>query len=364
VFAINNPLTTSQSVSRIEAPIAAFGSTWGLTGAQKPNASTSTPGHNPAPRVKFDNLGNVPLNAHFRSNKIVFTANDSWAVNGKTRAAARVTRLNVANFGSGSVAVEVDRRFGVASAGDTAGSAFDYGWPAAGININGDMAIMTLRTDVSIFPQLRMSAWGATDTDLRSSILTQASTAALYPFDGCCDFQAWVDTSGVSTDPYDDAGIYFAQEWGSGVGFNNYRIQVAKEFGTVLPDIAADSLTASSSTIARGASVTLTMRAVNQGDASMPASTGQWYLSTNNVISTTDTALGSTFLVPSVAVAGVSASIAKAVTIPSGTAPGTYYLGACLDTSNVASEYRESSNNCNSGSSTSPSLAPIQVTIN
>jgi len=365
VFSVNNPLTSSQTVSRVEVPIAAFGSTGGLTGAQKPNPAGSTPGDNPAPRVKFDNLGNTPLNGHFRSNKIVFTANDSWAVSGTTRAAARVTRFDVTNFASGSVTVDLDRRFGISSAGDPAGSVFDYGWPAAGININGDMAIMTLRTDVSIFPQLRMSAWGSTDTDIRSSILAQAGVAALYPFSGCCDFQAWVDTSGISTDPFDKVGIYFAQEWANQIGFNNYREAIVKEFGAVMPDIAADSLSASATTIARGASVTLTIRAVNQGDASMPASTGRWFLSTNNLISTGDTALGSTtFNVGSIGVAGVSSSIAQTVTIPSTTTPGTYFIGACLDSANVASEYRESTNNCNSGSATSPTLPPIQVIIN
>jgi hypothetical protein len=363
VFAVNNPLTTSQSVSRVEAPITAFGSTAALTGAQRPNSATSTPNDDPAPRVKFDNLGNTPLNGHYRSNKLVLTANDSWLVSGVTRAAARVTQLDLTNYGSGSITVDHDRRFGMASDGDATGSVFDYGWPAAGINVNNDMAIMTVRTDVSVFPELRMSAWGATDADLRSSILARAGSAALYPPTTCCKFHAWVDTSGVSVDPFDETGIYFAQEYANEVGYNNYRELVAKEFGVTLPDIAADSLSASATTIKRGTSVTLTMTAVNQGDATMPASSGQWFLSTNNVITATDTTLGTTFAVGSIATADVSSAIDKSVTIPATTTPGTYFIGACLDSTNVATEYRESMNNCNSGAPASASLPPIQVTI-
>jgi hypothetical protein len=371
VFAINNPLTSSQSVSRIQVPVGALGSTWGLYGPQLPNPAGSSPYHNPAPTVKFDNLGNFPLRAQSHANKLVFTANDkvNWGSGVGNRAAVRLVRLNVENYATGTVTVEVDRSFGSASANDPPGTYFDYGWAAPAINDNGDMGVMYMRTGSTIHPQVRFSAWYATDTDIRPSHLVQAGGAALYPFPDasapsglCCEGRSWYDTAGSSLDPYDNQGLYFAQQYPNAVGWNNYRVVVAKLYGTTRPDVIADTISASQTALTRGGTVNLTLRTLNQGDAPMPASTGGWYLSTNNLISTGDTLLGS-FNVTSLGASALSVSQTLTVTLPASVAAGTYYIGACLDTGAASPEYNES-NNCNSGSSTSTSLAPIEVTLN
>ncbi|HVZ70757.1 MAG TPA: malectin domain-containing carbohydrate-binding protein [Polyangia bacterium] len=365
VFGVSNVFASNQSVSLVTANVQAFGSTGGLTGKQKPNPAGSTPGDAVAPPMKFDNLGNALLNLHYRDNKLIMTANDSWAVNGVTRAAARLIRMDVSNYGSGSVTVDIDRRFGIASAGDAAGSTFDYGWPAATQNSAGDIAISTVRTDVSIFPQLRLSAWGLGDADIRSSILWKQGAAALYPFPSgpapglCCGGQAWVDTAGVSVDAFDYTGVYFAEEFPNAVGYNNFQIQVGKEFGTLNPDIAVNTVSLSATTVNRGVPFTLSTTAVNQGDKSMPASTGQVYLSNDNIVSINDTKLGSTFSVAALNAGATSGTSNVSLTVPTTQAPGTYFISPCLDVGGAASEISEY-NNCTDGSSAIP---PVQLTI-
>jgi hypothetical protein len=355
VFGVANPLAANQSVTVVDANIQTFNSVGGLTGAQAPNPAGQGP--TPPYPVKFDNLGNMPMSAQSRGAKILVTANDSWAVNGVTRAAARLVRIDTTNFATGSVAVDMDRRFGISSAGDGAGTVYDYGWPVAAQNAAGDVAVVTLRTAGSIWPQLRMSVWGNGEADLRSSILWRSSSASLMA--GPADTQSWVDTGGVSIDPYDNSGIYFAQEYGSTFEYNNFQIAVAKEFGTTLPDIAPAAVTSTNTSAAVGQTITVTGKAQNLGDAAMPASKGQWYLSTDQVILSTDTKLGAAFDIGALSVGQTGGSFIVTAAVPSTLPPGTYYLGFCADTTNVAGEYAEF-NNCNNVTS---ALAPLQIQI-
>jgi hypothetical protein len=366
IFGVNNPLAANQSVSLVEVNVAAFGGA--VLGKQGANPSFVTPHDVFGPDLKFDELLNTPLNASSRGNKVLLTFNDAWAVNGVNRAAGRLIRLDMTNFATGSVAVNIDKKFGISNSGDFAGSVFDYGWPGAIENAAGDIAVTSIRTSINIYPQLRMSAWGNGDADLRESILWQASTAALYadaaPAPTMADPNpspppAWIDCTAQSIDPTDNSGVYFAQEFANRFGTHNFAIQVGKMFGTTKPDVAPGSLSASKTTIAVGGTVTLTGTATNLGDAPMPASKGQWYLSTDQVILSTDTKLGAAFDIGGIGVGQNWGTISTLATIPSTVTPGTYYIGFCTDTTSLAGEYAEG-NNCNNVTS---ALAPIQVTI-
>jgi hypothetical protein len=68
-----------------------------------------------------------------------------------------------------------------------------------------------------------------------------------------------------------------------------------------------------------------------------------FYLSTNDYISTWDTLLGVNY--GAWGTAGYTGTFTRTLTIPSGTAPGTYYLGFLIDYDGALSEANETNNN-------------------
>jgi len=96
------------------------------------------------------------------------------------------------------------------------------------------------------------------------------------------------------------------------------------------------------SSIQRGGQINITTYVRNVGTASAGSFYVNFYLSTNNIISTGDTLLGSA------SVASLSpfnwASTAWTGNVPSSVTPGTYYLGYIIDAGNSQSEFVEYNN--------------------
>jgi hypothetical protein len=153
----------------------------------------------------------------------------------------RLVRLNVSKFydASPSVAVEIDRILGRASAGDAPDVIFDYGWPSVAANANGDIVIGSVRSNPTIYPELRASVWFAGQPDISSSISIGTSSSPLSSF----------HMAGASADP-STSGVYLAQQYGSSP---SWRIRVVKMLGQVLPDLIAPQVQPPA-TIAHGAS--------------------------------------------------------------------------------------------------------------
>jgi subtilase family serine protease len=107
------------------------------------------------------------------------------------------------------------------------------------------------------------------------------------------------------------------------------------------PDLTITALTAPASAAA-GATITISDSTKNTGGGAADASATRYYLSTNGALDASDMLLGSRD-VPALA-AGASAAGSAAVTIPAGTAPGTYYIIAAADGAGVVVETSESNN--------------------
>jgi hypothetical protein len=365
VWAVNDPFGPSQSLTRRTVALSAF--TNPVDGRQSPNAAGT-------PRLILTNIGTDVLMGQFRSNEIVFTANDARNWDGAgTRSSVRLVELDVTNFATATPIIRKDRAYGARAAGETVYS--DYGFGAAMQNEDGAIAAASIRTNSTIFPQARLSAWLSTDSDIRPSILMSSGFATLLGFSG----NVGVDNSGASVDPYDDEGIYFAQPVPSGVagaangacgGYtspsgcnhlptgtncpcNNFRIAVSKMFGVTRPDAVYTSISSSSSSPARGANITVTLRIENEGDALLAATSGRIYLSSNDTISTGDTQIA-TFSTASLS-ASAGRTVTVSATIPTAQATGRWFLGAQLDSGAVATEYSEA-NNTNPPALTLPSI--------
>lgn len=101
---------------------------------------------------------------------------------------------------------------------------------------------------------------------------------------------------------------------------------------TRLVDLVETSVTTTATTVARGASFTITDTETNAGTNNMTA-TGNavyFYLSKDAVITAGDTLIGQRLVSGSLA-AGASSTASTVVTVPSTLAPGTYYIGAIAD---------------------------------
>jgi subtilisin family serine protease/subtilase family serine protease len=117
------------------------------------------------------------------------------------------------------------------------------------------------------------------------------------------------------------------------------------------PDLTVSALTVPY-TNAAGATVSVSETVLNLGAGAAGTSTTRFYLSTNISLDAGDVVLGGGRSVPAL-VAGATSAGATLVTIPAGTAPGTYYFFAKTDGDSVVAESQEGNN---------ISLRAIQVT--
>ena len=107
------------------------------------------------------------------------------------------------------------------------------------------------------------------------------------------------------------------------------------------PDLTVADLTAPP-TVGAGALITLSDTTKNQGAGSAAASQTSFYFSTNSLFDAADVLLGSR-PVPVLGTGAVS-SASTTLTIPAGTASGTYYVVARADAAGVVPEGNESNN--------------------
>ena len=120
------------------------------------------------------------------------------------------------------------------------------------------------------------------------------------------------------------------------------RIDILAAVGQIgSPDLVVQTLTAPPTALP-GANVSVTTTVKNAGLGNAGVTTVRLYLSSDNVITTGDTLLKE-ISIPAL-VAGLSSSQSVAVTIPPGTAPGSYFLGAFV---NAAGDVTEANPNNN-----------------
>jgi subtilase family serine protease len=108
------------------------------------------------------------------------------------------------------------------------------------------------------------------------------------------------------------------------------------------PDLVISALTGPSAVLS-GQTINLSETTKNQGTAPAAASTTGFYLSTNASCATTDLYLTQRS-VPSLAAGAVSGPATITGIVPSGTAPGTYYICAIADAKGVVPETIETNN--------------------
>jgi subtilase family serine protease len=109
------------------------------------------------------------------------------------------------------------------------------------------------------------------------------------------------------------------------------------------PDLIISTVSVSFASVPAGAVVNLTDTVVNQGAQTAAPTITRFYLSKNGVIDSGDVAFAPGRSIADLAV-GASSSGTTPVTIPPGTAPGTYYVLAKADGGGVVAESLETNN--------------------
>ena len=128
-------------------------------------------------------------------------------------------------------------------------------------------------------------------------------------------------------------------------------IQITVTGATQQPDLVANTVSLGSTSLSIGGSTTVSYHIQDIGNASAGASVSKVYVSTDNVITTSDTLLAS--VNDGTITAGNSLSDSTSVTLPSGLAAGTYWIGVIADANNQVSESNENNN----------VSTPIQITV-
>src|SRR5258706_188084 len=130
----------------------------------------------------------------------------------------------------------------------------------------------------------------------------------------------------------------------------------------------SEYVTMSSTTLAAGATTTVTAIDLNLGPVAAPGSAAGIYLSTDSTITTADTLL-TTVTSPGLAATGQTGYYDAQnvqVTLPGNLAPGTYFIGGIADNANAVAESNEADNNLNTAMITvaPPNLSEYVVVSN
>ena len=230
---VDNPLQFNQGGFWNSVPLTGTSPAALVDGPQKGVTNPTPP-----PLGMGKQIGDAFLKAAWRSSKLYLSGSNTMLSGSTTLSAGRVMRINLSNF-----TTEIDRTFGIASQGDPVGSKFYYGWAGIEVNKNQDFVISTSRTNSTIFPELRISQWLHTDSDIESSTLLKSGEAPYHEGSVCLPnspgwtWECWGELTGESVDPSDDTGIWVTQEYpvvvprGFDSNYANYSMWVGEVFG-------------------------------------------------------------------------------------------------------------------------------------
>jgi subtilisin family serine protease/uncharacterized membrane protein len=136
--------------------------------------------------------------------------------------------------------------------------------------------------------------------------------------------------------------LFAKADAGNAVAETQENNNAAVKTVTIGPDLVVSTVFVTSPVTA-GATTSVTDTVLNQGGGAAGASVTRFYLSVNNMLDATDVLLPEKRDVPGLA-AGASHSGTTNVTIPPGTAPGSYYVLAKADGDGSISESVETNN--------------------
>jgi hypothetical protein len=227
IWGLKDPLKATQQIDRISITVSPF--------IDPPSA----PQKDSTDKILMNNVHNEPLKAVCRNNKLYLCMNDAkdWFKDNQPTNSIRLVRINVNNFPKVSTNPAdsfINRVFGANNPlEDSPKTRMYYGWPAVEVNKSGDIAIVYTRTGDLIYPQMRYTAYLATENDVRPSRIVKEGEASYKRSSGTSPLN-WGDVAGASVDPVDDTTIWIAHQYATATAANsengNFDVWIAKVF--------------------------------------------------------------------------------------------------------------------------------------
>ncbi len=198
-------------------------------------------------------------------------------------------------------------------------------------------------SSTTLYPGIRYTGQTSTAYAAGTGILDLSEQTAVTGAYSQTSYNRWGDYTGMSVDPSDDKTFWFTNEYIGAAQARKTRIlsfQVGSSAAGI--DLVALSPAASPVSVPDGQSTTASCSVKNQGTLASGASNLKYYLSTDNTYSAGDILLATDAV--AALNAGASSPFSKAVTIPAGTTPGTYYLLFFADADAQVTETNETNN--------------------
>lgn len=185
---------------------------------------------------------------------------------------------------------------------------------------------------------------------------------------GVPDLDAGVSSSGSTTVTIPSgvaAGLYYliaradADNAVSETQESNNTLARSVQLGS---DLVISAISTAATKAAAGSSIVVSETVTNQGGGDATASVTRFYLSADGSLDAGDVLMDGTRAVPDLP-AGASSAGSTSVIIPSGSAPGTFYIIAKADADNTSSETQETNNTRSRSISIGPDLIISSVSV-
>jgi hypothetical protein len=261
LWGLSDPLGPNQQIERVEVQVDAVGGT------------EDAPQQGSTDKIMMGNVGNDPLKAAAHDNQLILSGNDraDWGSGGDPLAANRLMSFDLSQWpnvpGQGQAGYR-ERVFGLNNViEDDPDSHFAYGWPAIEVNNHGDLVLVYSRTGETIDPEIRFSTWLAGEGDIRPSRLLKAGEAAYALGAPSSTALAWADCAGISVDPADGQGVWFAHCYAdTHSSWNNFAIYVGKVLGRRWPWLQLKDFVPDKALVRVGEPFKVNVEVENHGD--------------------------------------------------------------------------------------------------
>ena len=198
-------------------------------------------------------------------------------------------------------------------------------------------------SSTTLYPGIRYTGQSAAEYAAGSGVLDLAEQTVVTGAYSQTSYNRWGDYAGTSIDPTDDKTFWFTTEY---IGTSQARKTRIFSFqvgsAPAQPDLVTQGQSVTPVSVQDGQTTTASCTVLNQGAAAAGASNLKYFLSSDNTYGTGDLLLA-TDAVPALN-ASASAPMSHIVTIPAGTAPGTWYILFVADADGQVAEVNENNN--------------------
>jgi uncharacterized protein (TIGR03437 family) len=286
--------------------------------------------------VMFRNLGNEPLKAVFRNNRVYTVLQDSTLVaNTPVRTNSRAVVIANVSSNATSFNTELDQTF------IDSNFITHSGWPSIEVNNDNNAAIVYATTSSDTFPSLKVRTRAAGETSVSEErTLKDGEDTFIFLIDHDenpstpnvpMDPVQMHDHNSAAVDPYDDKGIWVAGSYAISLtkrNNDNFAVWVAKMYGEKHPDLIVQSVGTVKPVYKPGETLNLVTTVRNQGDGNSTASVADIYLSKDSSISILDQRIATANFAQ--LSSGAVTSLGSSYSLPNNIEPGIYWVGAII----------------------------------